>query len=162
MKEINLNKGMVSFVDDCDYDFLVNLCAWRVHYHRHTYYVVGRKKSKGKTKEFFMHRVILGLIGSTDIIDHADGNGLNNTRSNLRICTTTQNSQNKRKPKNGKSSIYKGVMKNKRNRYRNWTSYITVNKKCIFLGSFLTEIDAANAYDNAARLYFGEFARTNL
>ena len=105
-----------------------------------------------------MHRVILNTPMGMDT-DHINGNGLDNRRCNLRICTHAENISNQRKYSNTMLSKFKGVSWDKsRNR---WIVYIGVHPKRIFLGRFKTEIDAAIAYDNAARKYFGEFACTN-
>ena len=103
-----------------------------------------------------MHREIMhnpaGLF-----VDHKDRNGLNNTKQNLRLATCGQNNCNRRK-KEG-SSKYRGVSYCKKN--RKWRASITFNGKDIWLGQFDTEEDAARAYDEAAKIYHGEFAALN-
>ena len=92
-------------------------------------------------------------------IDHINDNGLDNRRSNLRICSQSQNLMNCRKPKTLFSSKYKGVswvQKHKR-----WKVSIAFKGKRKYIGHFLSEIDAAKAYNKAAEKYFGEFARLN-
>jgi hypothetical protein len=108
-----------------------------------------------------MHRIILerheiDLNGLE--IDHIDGNGLNNLKSNLRLATRSENSRNsKKKPS---SSPYKGVIfVPSRDR---WLAQINVNNKHIHCGYHLTQDDAARAYNRAAVKYFGEFARINV
>ena len=99
------------------------------------------------------------LIKGTKYIDHKDGNGLNNQKLNLRKCTILQNTQNRRKTDNKTSSIFKGVSKTKgRNKF---SAYITINKKRKRLGQFVSEIEAAKAYDKEAKQAFGEFAKLN-
>lgn len=106
-----------------------------------------------------MHRLILGLqLGDKRECDHRDGNGLNNQRSNLRVCTRAQNNRSGRKLRGG-TSKYKGVCWH-RHRHK-WMSYIRLNGKQTFLGYFNLEADAARTYDVAALKYFGEFALTN-
>lgn len=101
------------------------------------------------------------LLMNRKFIDHINGNGLDNRRCNLRICTSTTNNQNKRS--RGGESKYKGVYRNKQVKTKvTWMACIQVNKKHIHLGSFNTEIEAAIAYDNAAIKYFGEFAKLNI
>lgn len=92
-------------------------------------------------------------------IDHIDGDGLNNCRENLRIATSRQNDHNRR-PKINKKGKFKGVMWEK-DRHK-WAARIMVNGTYKNLGRFDNEIDAAIAYDDAARKYFGNFARLNL
>lgn len=104
-----------------------------------------------------MHRVILGVTDSNIIVDHADRNPLNNTRSNLRTATRQQNAFNAGPPKNNTSG-YKGVS---RAFGKRWRAYINVSRKQISLGTFDTREEAALAYDSAALEMHGEFACLN-
>lgn len=106
--------------------------------------------------QFLMHRVIMAA-GQGQKVDHRDGNGLNNCRTNLRIATYTQNAQNRRKIRSAVGSRFKGVCP----RSGNWCARITVQRKLMFIGYFHDELDAARAYDTAALKHFGEFALTN-
>jgi predicted Zn-ribbon and HTH transcriptional regulator len=101
-----------------------------------------------------MHQLIAGSRN----VDHVDGNGLNNRRSNLRPATKSQNGANARKNP-GKTSRYKGVFWDRERSA--WQAKIMVNRKALSLGRFASEEDAALAYDLAAREAFGEFALTN-
>ena len=92
------------------------------------------------------------------LVDHVDGNKLNNCRDNLRVCSHAQNIQNQ-KISVRNTSGYKGVSYDKSR--RKWTAYITALRKRHFLGRFNTAKEAALAYDKAASFYFGEFARPN-
>ena len=103
-----------------------------------------------------MHRIITNAPSGLDV-DHINGNGLDNRRDNLRICTRSENLHNMR-PRGGSSS-FKGVSWNKRDQV--WRAYINVNGSRHSLGSFRSEIDAAHAYDDAAREHFGDFAFCN-
>jgi len=104
-----------------------------------------------------MHRYLTNCPKGL-VVDHIDGNGLNNTKANLRICTQKQNACNT--PGHvGKSSKYKGVKKMKNsNKFR---AAITNNRKYFHLGVFEDETEAARAYDEAARKYHKEFAYLN-
>jgi hypothetical protein len=92
------------------------------------------------------------------VIDHLDGNGLNNQRNNLRICTVSQNSMNRNKTVKNKSG-FKGVIWWERN--NTWKAEIRHNKNKIYLGYYKNIIDAAKAYNAAALKYHGEFANLN-
>jgi hypothetical protein len=154
MKEIQLTQGKVALVDDYDYEVLNNF-KWFAHKHRNTHYA-GKQKSRteGKQRSELMHCIIMDHKG----IDHIDGNGLNNQRSNLRFATHQQNQMNRGKLK-GTSSKYKGVSLDKRS--NKWNSYIKKDQKVIYLGLYYDEVEAAKAYDQKAIELFGEFARLN-
>jgi len=112
----------------------------------------------GKKKFISMHRFIMhpptGLV-----VDHVDGVGLNNTRTNLRIATIAQNTYNCRKTYRKTRSQYKGVCYDThRNIFR---ADIRYKCKRRFLGHFDNETDAAKAYDKAAIELFGDYANLN-
>lgn len=132
------------FVDDEDYGWLM-LLNWRLNT---GYAVTGHKSAT-------MQRLIL-RVPNEIIIDHIDGNKLNNTRVNLRVATARQNAQN-RKPRKSRISPYKGVTKIN----SKWRARIQVNGERIDLGRFYSDTDAALAYDKAAKIYFKEFAYLN-
>lgn len=101
-----------------------------------------------------MHRLIIGA-STGEIVDHRDGDGLNNRRSNLRICAHKENMRNRSRTCG--SSRFKGV-------YRQgdiWRAQIGVDGKRIRLGNFVSETKAAKAYDAAALVHHGDFAKTN-
>lgn len=93
-------------------------------------------------------------------VDHINGDGLDNRRSNLRVCSHAENRRNSKKVSGRRklASHYKGVSHPSKNR---WTASITVMWKTLHIGSFKTEIEAARAYDEAARNHHGVFARLN-
>ncbi len=151
IRYIPLTRGKYAMVDAADYPWLSEY-KWHVVAPGKEY--AGRKQ-QGKT--VYMHREImqppLGMM-----VDHIDGNSLNNCRRNLRNCTNQQNMQNIRKsPRVG--SRYKGVYYDKRR--RTFSAKICHNGKSYHLGTFATEIEAARAYDRKALELFGEFARLN-
>jgi len=106
-----------------------------------------------------MHRLIAGQRTSKQI-DHKDKNGLNNRRSNLRKATPSQNQAN-RERKTGTTKNYKGVYNTNRRLTKPWVAYLAINYKLKNLGYYSTEREAAIAYNNAAKKYFGDFARLN-
>lgn len=106
------------------------------------------------------HFLRIGSFWSASLeVDHANGDRLDNRYCNLRICTRTQNQQNRGQPRLRKcvpSSRYKGVRRSGK-----WAAQIGENQKKRHLGLFETEQEAASAYDRAARQIFGPFARLN-
>ena len=113
--------------------------------------------SKREGKHIRMHQIILPC-GPHTHPDHKDGNGLNNRKSNLRESTRHQNGRNTRKAKHRGRSRYKGVALVKSGK---WLSQIRDGGKNRRIGLFVDEVDAAMAYDDAAREVFGEYARLN-
>lgn len=156
MKEIKLTKNQVALIDDADFDVLSKQ-KWSAHQRaRHYgYYAIGTMKSG---KSVLMHRFILDVKDPNMVVDHIDGNGLNNQRGNIRICTRSQNSKNSRS-RVGSSSRYLGVNKRYNGRFQ---AHIRVGGKIKCLGTFINEIDAAKAYDRAAVEYNGQFASVNI
>jgi hypothetical protein len=92
-------------------------------------------------------------------IDHIDGDGKNNKLANLRLATLSQNGYNRRKTTRKCSSQYKGVYYSIKT--KKWLASIKRDEKIIRLGSFSTELEAAQVYDEAAIRLHGEFARPN-
>lgn len=152
MKLIYLTQGKVAEVDDENY-YLLNKYKWQAQKGRYTYYA--KRVGAGKER-ILMHREILNLT-KKEFCDHKDGNGLNNKIDNLRRCTNSENQKNKRGW--GKSK-YKGVCWIKKN--KKWMSYISINKKRVYLGLFCTEKEAAVEYNKSASLNHGEFAKLNI
>ena len=153
MKEIPLTQGKVAIVDDDDYE-KVNLYKWYAHKNRYKYYA--RRKLYGQNKWIFMHWFILNLDMHDYPVDHINGNGCDNRKSNLRICTHSQNRSNsQRELKRNCSSKYKGVYCIGENK---WVSKIRFNKKQYHLGTYSKEEDAFLAYKKAADKYHGEYA----
>ncbi len=159
-KKIKLTKGYSATVDAEDFE-RVNLYKCHIKIRPHCCYAARTRyiKSIKKNRYVGMHRFILGIEDRRVFVDHIDHNGLNNSRKNLRLCTLSQNQQNSRKVKN-RSSIYKGVTMFKRT--NKFYARITHNKKLMYLGTnFTNEIDAAFAYDDAARRLFSQYAALN-
>jgi len=157
-KRIPLTQGKFALVDVADYDRVARY-KWQAMRHRNTYYAV-RSVRQGRAPRLaiMMHRFILNITDPHTKVDHGDMDGLNNTRSNIRVATIGQNNCNKEKMPNNKSG-YKGVWWHKR--HQKWYACIRKDHKAIFLGLFHDVIEAARAYDVAALKYHGEFARLN-
>lgn len=166
MKEIPLSQtikkkyyveNQVVMVDDEDYEWL-NKFHWHIRKTKNIAYAMSAATTEYPHKKT-MHRMIMGITDSKVYVDHKDGNGLNNQRSNLRIATFQQNSVNRRKLK-PLSSKYLGVYWcNTKNR---WKSYLQNNRKRIYVGTFKNEDDAAMAYNAKSIEINGEFASLNV
>ncbi len=163
MKQIPLTQNQVAFVDDEDFDKVSahKWIAWKP-IPNSTFYSTRRCPVLGHP--IYMHRFILGLRkGDKTRVDHVDGNGLNNTRLNLRTCFHSQNLMNRGKTR-ANTSGFKGVFFHqlKPHHTPKWRSMIKPgNAKPIHLGCFDTREEAALAYNAAAVKYHGEFARLN-
>ena len=146
MKEIKLTQGKITLIDDEDFVYL-SQWTWRAIKGARIWYAV---TSLAATR---MHRLIMNTPDNL-VVDHKDGDGLNNQKYNLRNCTQSQNIQNMQ-DRGG----YQGVdYVNRDARYR---SAITYNGIQIYLGYFKNSRDAAKAYNIAALKYYGVEAKLN-
>ena len=157
-KEIPLNSGMVTIVDDEDFEFL-NQWKWTYSKHKRksTGYALRGTKKSDERKMFYMHREIT-KVSDGMYVDHINGNGLDNRKANLRICTSQQNKWNMKIPKNNTSG-FKGVSWHPQT--GKWRASIHINRKRKSLGLYSTKESAAFAYNAGAQKYHGEFARLN-
>jgi hypothetical protein len=152
MKEISLTRGKVAIVDEEDFD-LLNVRHWRViNFEKSNTYAA----TVINKKIVFMHRLLM-KNNDTMLVDHINGNGLDNRKTNLRYCTHSQNMRNRKLSYNS-STGFKGVHNCSNGRYR---VQITFNNKRISIGRFDDILFAAKAYDDTARKLFGEFAKLN-
>lgn len=160
MKTIKLTHGFETIVDDEDYEYL---SQWPWHATspksgKHIYACRKGRICEGDHRQtILMHRIIINVPDNLKT-DHINGNGLDNRRSNLRMCTDAQNGYNSKKK--GKTSKYKGVTW--RPRSKQWAARIAANGICYNLGLFTNEHAAAYVYNLAAEYLFGEFARLNI
>ncbi len=152
---IMLKTGETVLVDPEDYAYLSQF-TWSRHRNNTNIYV----RRCMKERRILMHTEILGTPSKGLETDHINGNGLDNRKANLRVCTRMQNQHNRSKTKKGKpSSKYKGVSFIKQ--HNKWRAAIAINKRIKHLGYFENEIDAAIAYNKAAVEYFKEYANIN-
>lgn len=153
MREIKLSNSNLTFsIDDSLYDKVNN----------HTWYLEkSRSKSYPRTrinnKLIRLHRFILDLKDSKIHVDHINGDTLNNTIENLRICSNSENLRSVGKMNKKCSSKYKGVVLVKANKHKKWAAVIS-NK---YYKTFTSELEAAKAYDIAARALYGSYSCLN-
>lgn len=148
--------GLVALVDDEDAERVVTM-KWRVFLGN-----LGHLYAAG-SRNTLMHRFILDAPKGMQV-DHINGDGLDNRRSNIRLATISQNLANQPsrlvwagRPTN---SVFKGVTRLE-GRVRPWRATISVNRKQHFLGYYALAEEAARAYDAAAAHHYGEFAQLN-
>ncbi len=164
MREIEASRNMIVIIDDADYDNL-SQHKWHIsesksRYSSRLYAATRIAGHDGKRVKVSMHRMIMGFPPGMDV-DHINHNGLDNTRSNLRICTRSENLMNQwpRTSYKGKpvSSKHKGVSWSKQ--HGKWEAGIGVGGKYIHLGLFPAEEIAAAAYAEASGKYHAAFSR---
>jgi len=162
---IELTQNQIAYADEC--------CYWLVKYKWNakksnskliTWYASTTIYTPEKSYQVLMHRMIMehkldSPLAEDELVDHINHDGLDNRCSNLRLVTAQQNNFNRRCLNKIKSSIYKGVNWDKR--HEKWQAKITVDGKRIRVGLYDTQFDAAKAYDEAAKMYFGEYAKLN-
>ena len=153
-REISLTKGKTAIVDDTDYE-LVCKYTWYAIERFGIWYARGRVNGKFT----YMHRFILDAP-NTQEVDHIDGDGLNNRRSNIRLASRSQNAMNRGMGIDNKAG-FKGVHRTSCN-LRPYRATIRVQGKSNHLGYFENPEEAARAYNIAAINNFGEFAKLNL
>jgi hypothetical protein len=152
--EVPLSQGYVAIIDAADAEQVL-AHKWHVMRNKNTCYAVRNLPwNGGKRPCQLMHRLIMGVAHMH--VDHRDGDGLNNRRTNLRLCTRSQNLGNSRcAPRN--TSGFKGVRFNRR--IGRYYAQICVDHRSTYLGSYVTAEEAHAAYVRAAREKFGAFAR---
>lgn len=157
MIRVPLTDGVFALVDEEDAP-LVGRLNWRLFQPRPgAFYAMARGHvSSGGGRGSLMHRLILGAPLRA-LVDHINGDGLDNRRSNLRLASPSQNGANQLS-RTG-SSRFKGVSWSRRD--QNWAAFIHVDRRTRPLGRYSSEEEAAKAYDAAAREAFGRFAAVN-
>lgn len=161
MKEIVITKEFKVQVDDEDFD-KVSKYNWYAVKGKNTYYAYTDTRSPNNVegKQFPMHKLILNIVNASPaiLIDHIDGNGLNNQKLNLRKATNQQNCFNVEAKAKNKTAKFKGVYKTESGKYE---AQIKLNYKSNSLGRYTLEETAAKVYDAVARFYMKDFAYCN-
>jgi len=148
--DIPLTNGGVALVDD-DQAYLTRFVWSRTDRHSVSYAVRRERQPDGTYKMIRMHREIMGVQGSKEPVDHISGDGLDNRRSNLRVCTQTENVRNVAGSTRRNTTGYRGVSRHK-GRFR---ARILVGKKKVSLGLFDTPELANIARLKAERMLWG-------
>lgn len=156
--ELTTDNGYIFTIDDEDYDKIrgYHWMGWRQIKNGKfytTYIVALTSRKDGKRMTIRLHRILTNAPHGVEV-DHADGDGLNNCKLNLRICTHKQNQANKGRQGNNTSGS-KGVTRNSSKR-KSWRAEMAGRH----LGSFVHKEEAAEAYACAAEKEYGEFAKT--
>lgn len=151
--------GHSTIIDAEDWP-IIEPYIWRVANYRGVFYAMTSiRQPDGRQLSVGMHRLICDAPDGYQV-DHIDLNPLNNTRSNLRICTTAQNVMNTAYRRNSELP-YKGVSMRKDRRRVTYRAKIRLDDVETHIGYYSTPEEAARAYDEVARKYFGEFAWLN-
>lgn len=151
--KVSIYGGHYATVSESDLD-KISQYKWRLHNE-------GYAITKVRQKTVRMHRLIMDAPAGAEV-DHIDGDPLNNSRENLRLCNRAQNMANRRKFTRGKSaSKFIGVSPLRGKTTTTWCARIRIDGKNTHIGSYPTEETAARAYDDFARRVHGQFARLN-
>jgi len=163
MQRIPVGRDHFAMIDDEDLE-RVSKYKWRSGGNTYvskaghkTTYIYARAVHPKTKKVVHLSRLILNARKGR-IVDHINGDTLDNRKANLRTCTIAQNIRNQKKHNGGKHSHYKGVTKMN----GNWIAQIVFERRVNYLGKFGTEQDAARAYNEAAQKLYGRFARLNV
>jgi len=158
MRKIALNgkhgKGKFALVDDKYYKYLMQW-EWSLSKTGSKYYVTRGQTIEGVYRTYYMHREVM-KAKKGNVVDHRDGDTLNNLESNLRECKHKNNNRNQVKRK-GCSSQYKGVYKY----YKQWQAQLYSEGKNHYLGLYVSEKEAGLAYDRKAKELYREYAKLN-
>lgn len=158
MKRIKLTQGQFALVDDHMFEELNKYKWYAAKVKSGDFYAQRVDYSNGGKKIIKMHRFILGISDGKVLVDHGDGNTLNNQIYNIRPCTHAENIRNRGITKRSTCG-YKGVFWEKA--AKRWRAQLNIGKKKIHLGLFYDINDAARAYNKAIITHHGEFARLN-
>lgn len=157
--DVGSRGDLEALIDDEDYD-RVRRMTWSLRDKRKVKYASHEFSIEGKRTRLLMHRYILSAKKG-EFVDHINGNGLDNRKENLRICTHAENIRNARKHYISATSPYKGVTRYTKAGKIYWRASITCAGEAHLLGLFDTPEEAARAYDAGAVTHHGDFAALN-
>lgn len=157
MKKIKMNQNKFALVDDENYNLLSKF-HWYSHPMGYAQTGVWNYKTKRK-KTILMHKIV-NPTPKNVYTDHINQNKLDNRKINLRACTLSFNCANRTKQINNQSG-FKGVCKYIQRHAIKWVAYIRKNGKTFNLGYYWTPQEAALAYNEKAKEFFGDFAYLN-
>lgn len=153
MKLFLNNTSEYGLIDRKDYELIKHL-TWNITKGFGPYIVAG-----GGNNKILLHRFLMNVTNTRIHVDHINGNGLDNRRNNLRLCTNQENHFNTKK-RQGTTSKYKGVYWNTER--KKWqVSVKDLNGKTKSLGRYVDEVEAAKAYDKYVKNLYGKFANPN-
>lgn len=169
---IDLGNDLIAWIDKVDEELAAYPWCFKQagHDDRPTYYAYRLWRMGTMRGEYYLHNEVWERMMETPLpegflVDHINQDKLDNRRSNLRLATRSHNEANKKKRRTqsggAPSSRYKGVNRVKDGRKKCWRATITYEKNQIALGSFFSEKEAGEAYNKAAKEYYGEFACLN-
>lgn len=154
MKKIALAEGISAIIDDEDFDRVMEH-KWRCDFKSKTHgsyaCTIGIRKNS-----IYMHRFITRAPKGM-VVDHKNGDGLDNRKGNLRVCTHQENSRSRQCLQKNNTSGYQGVFKSQ----YGWQARIRINGEDTYLGFSKNKVLMAKLYDEAAKKYHRDFATLN-
>ena len=157
-RRIPLTQGKYAIVDPDDYWHLSKHKWYAAKMNGCFYAVRGIVTKDGKRRHLPIHRCII-KVPDNMFVDHINHNGLDNRKANLRPATHQQNVWNRKLVRKGSKSRYIGLQWDKRS--KKWQVNMRIDRQLRGFGSYTSEIEAAKAYDRAAKKHRGEFAVLN-
>jgi len=154
---INLPSGHIALIDDEDFEKISHL-SWFIEKRKNKTYV--RSGLKKDFPRIYLHQLIMNSPKGL-VVDHINGNGLDNRKKNMRICTQEENATYRKTEKTNNN--LRGVYFSETGRgEKKWWAQIYKDRKSIYLGNFYTAEEAASAYNKAAIDLHGEFCVLNI